>query len=366
MFLVMQREPFSIGLTITVLIAGVCIAGLLWFVPRWQVRNIPDLAPKERFDKENEARKTLAQIIGGVLVLVSLFSAAETLRVSQQQAAIAANNAKTAADQLRVAQDGQITGRFVAAIEQLGNKKDLRARLGAIYGLERVATESDRDYWPVMEILSSYVREERSPTKPGSQGVSSKEMPPPPADVVAAMNVIGRRAKAGLEFQAIHHLRIDLTGVNLMDLYLRRANLTAVDLRGAHLERANMFDCEYGDVDLSEARLGGARLQGADLSGAELAESYLDGALLDGATLPTMMMGTRLRAVSLRKVKNICAVKFDKTTGDDDTDVPDCVNRPPEWRTGAPDQWNKYEAEVASATAEIEAEAKAKKRLQLK
>jgi hypothetical protein len=51
----MQQELFSIRLIFTVILPAVlCAAGLLWFVPRWQVRNIVDLTPKDRFDKENE------------------------------------------------------------------------------------------------------------------------------------------------------------------------------------------------------------------------------------------------------------------------------------------------------------------------
>jgi len=35
----------------------------------------------------------------------------------------------------------------------------LELRLGGIYALERIAQESEKDYWPIMEVLTTYVRE---------------------------------------------------------------------------------------------------------------------------------------------------------------------------------------------------------------
>ena len=59
---------------------------------------------------------------------------------------------------MQVAQEGQITERFTRAIEQLGSEK-MAIRLGGIYALERIANDSDKDYWPIIETLTAYVRE---------------------------------------------------------------------------------------------------------------------------------------------------------------------------------------------------------------
>ena len=61
-------------------------------------------------------------------------------------------------------EDGRITDRFSKAVEQLGARnsdgsKQIEPRLGGIYALERIARDSARDAWPIMEILSAYVRE---------------------------------------------------------------------------------------------------------------------------------------------------------------------------------------------------------------
>jgi hypothetical protein len=41
----------------------------------------------------------------------------------------------------------------------LGDEKNRAVRLGGIYALERIAKNSETDYWSVMEVLSAYVRE---------------------------------------------------------------------------------------------------------------------------------------------------------------------------------------------------------------
>jgi hypothetical protein len=65
---------------------------------------------------------------------------------------------------IRVTEDGQVTERFTKAIEQLGSCKadgepNFDVRLGGIFSLERIARDSEKDHWTVMEVLSAYVRE---------------------------------------------------------------------------------------------------------------------------------------------------------------------------------------------------------------
>ena len=64
----------------------------------------------------------------------------------------------------RTAEDGRITDRFSTAVEQLGatNKdgsKQIEPRLGGIYSLERIASDSKRDARTILELLCAYVRE---------------------------------------------------------------------------------------------------------------------------------------------------------------------------------------------------------------
>jgi len=60
--------------TRALLLIGVGVVLALWLLPKWQVARSQGLSAENRFDRENEARKTLAQIIGGVFVLAGLYS----------------------------------------------------------------------------------------------------------------------------------------------------------------------------------------------------------------------------------------------------------------------------------------------------
>ena len=55
-------------------------------------------------------------------------------------------------------EQGQVTERYTKAIEQLGSDK-LDVRIGAIYALERVASDSARDHPTVMEVLTAFICE---------------------------------------------------------------------------------------------------------------------------------------------------------------------------------------------------------------
>jgi hypothetical protein len=55
---------------------------------------------------------------------------------------------------VEVTQEQQITERFTRAIDQLGNDK-LSVKLGGIYALERIAKDSPKDHWQVMEVLTA-------------------------------------------------------------------------------------------------------------------------------------------------------------------------------------------------------------------
>src|SRR3954471_6413642 len=105
----------------------------------------------------------------------------------------------------------------------LGSDK-LAARLGGIYALERIARESKRDHWPIMETLTAYVRtyaptqvkaqdasqsnQSRSPDKATSayagaaaegtteaaQGMAQDSHTHLAADIQAILTVLGKRA----------------------------------------------------------------------------------------------------------------------------------------------------------------------------
>ena len=116
--------------------------------------------------KDSQSLYHLALIVAGVigipLLAIRTFAANRSARAAVKAGQAALEQAKTAAErheeQTRADRERRITESFAKAVEQLGSDK-LETRLGGIYTLERIAQESEREYWPIMETLTAFVRE---------------------------------------------------------------------------------------------------------------------------------------------------------------------------------------------------------------
>jgi len=226
---------------------------------------------------------------------------------------------------------------------------NLEVRIGAIYALERIAQDSDRDHVQIMEILCAYIRqnapapteddwpeleikkgeddgplgadwEERLRTFHEAQDAAKAKLKPR-EDIQAALTVIGRRsdeqrkieAGPGRGEKALFLFDIPCPEYNLpeevhdpvaLDAYREvlwkwrdildeykghRLDLRNVDLRGADL----------AEGDLKGAKLDGAFLQGADLRAARFQGAVLKEVRLQGADLAH----ARLQAADLKWVR---------------------------------------------------------------
>jgi len=277
-----------------VLIVAAAIYVLI-YVPKMQVPICPPdqtgLPPKVCFDIENEARKTLAYILGGVLAIIGITLAHRRIRALERQVQIGQ-------EQLQVAQEGQITERFTRTIEQLGSDR-IEVRLGGIYALERIANDSDKDYWTIIETFTAYVRErapweelsQEAPKEAAGEEVAATELAPiklsdlysPPAtDIQAVLTVLGRRKyRFGQEEEKGP---LDLGCTALRQAFLRRAHLEGVRFMGANLRGADLIETHLERADFKHAHLQAASLQGADLEGADLKRAHLEFANLWEAT----------------------------------------------------------------------------------
>ncbi len=258
------RRAWTLARTAAVLLFAAAAAYGLWALLDWQldpgaVSTAPN-APT-RFEQREDFWTLYFFVIAGVVALLGVWFTWRRVAAAEQTAAAAESN-------VRVAQEGQITERFTRAIEQLG-RKELEVRLGAIYALERIARDSERDHWPVMEILTAYVRE-RSPWK---DDAPPKKDPKPTTDIQAVLTVIGRRKEE-------HREREEQRRLNLQNVDLRGA-----DLGSAHLERALLDEAHLEDARLGRAHLERASLFRAHLEGALLFRAHLEGALLVAAHL---------------------------------------------------------------------------------
>jgi hypothetical protein len=232
------RHPYLQAILAGVLGLGLLVL-ILWKVPKQQASGVQDM--KDRLTVENAARQTLAQIVGGAVLIAGLFFTWANLKITQE----------TATRNQAITREGQITDRFTKAIAQLGEQgpDKLAVRLGGIYALERIAKDSKDDHWPIMEVLTAYVRETApwlpKPPKdaqPSKGDQSPQEEPPtiheqrppkPAADIQAILTVLGRRTQSygNGEYQRLNLDSTDLQGADLSDARLEGAReLTTAQL----------------------------------------------------------------------------------------------------------------------------------------
>ena len=252
------------GIVVAVILILTAIVALLIFIPQWQAAHIADDAT--RLEREDNTRRTLAQIMGGTVGLVIIYITWQRLQVAREE--------------LQVAQEGQVTERFSRAIDHLGNES-LDVRLGAIYALERIARDSRQDHGPIMEILTAYVRE-HAPLPEDQQPADSTMRPT--TDIQAALTVIGRR-RTGYDppEQRLDLSNTDLRWANLVKAKLQEANFRGANLQWAFLRKSNLQEVIFFKADLQAADLTKSNLQGADLLLANLQRAYLIRAKLQTA-----------------------------------------------------------------------------------
>jgi uncharacterized protein YjbI with pentapeptide repeats len=247
-----------------------------------------------------------------------------------------------ARQQADVSQQTHLTELFTKAIEQLGAEKEtlneadisiripnLEVRIGAILALDRIANDSPKDYWRVIEVLSAYIRNNTRrgthaptldpPTRANILNVmASNEQKiqvwllsvlQPSTDIQLAIDVLGRRNPAGINYEKDLKLRVDLSGANLRKVKFSR---WYNDERGAS-------DSVFVNIDFSSAQLDGCHMVCADLSGcvferasmvgtnclgAKFRRSRIHEAKIDGATFT----GAEMLEVDVQACSGIGAI----------------------------------------------------------
>ena len=228
-----RRAVRVVGALVLIAVVVALLVALLFVFLNWYVA---PTKPSERKDLV----LAVAQILGGTALISGLYFTWRTLQVNRE---------------------GQITERFTRAIDQLGKVEDgqklFEIRVGGIYALERIARESEEDYWPIMEILTAYARQ-NAPWPPeggggkedatreqsaleGSGGTSeTTEAPALDPDILAITTLLRRRP---------HFYEHGEPG----PLELHKTNLYGADLRGANLFRANLSEANLSAANLSAA-----------------------------------------------------------------------------------------------------------------
>jgi hypothetical protein len=221
-------------------------------------------------------RGHVLQGLGGLALLGTLYFSARTLRLNRR---------------------GQVTERFTKAIEQLASEK-LAIRLGGIYALEQIALDSEELHWPVMEVLTAFLREnsatgsarsviealhdhlERATPLAWDPGEAGTMQPGLATDLQAIATVLGRRPEQRRRSEERTGRQLDLSGV-----WLPKARLAGAHLEGANLKGARLHWASFVGANLRGANLAGAHLYESHLEGAHLEEAYFGGANLVRASL---------------------------------------------------------------------------------
>lgn len=260
-------------------IAALSIAALLGLmvaiqvVPEWQVRRanvhssgtIPEAKPTaaDVAALENEMRKTLIQIVGGAFAIIALYFTYRRVKVSEQ---------------------GHITDRFTKAVEQLGattaeNKPNLESRLGAIYALERIAIDSPRDHWTIMEVLTAYVRQN---TAMQASENPAADITSPTTDIQAILTVLGRRPR-GNKREKDRSLNLQNCDLNRGDF--SKANMDGADFSGSLLREASFYSGSFRHAKFSRVKAERTTFQSADLQFSDFDSAELKQASFENADL---------------------------------------------------------------------------------
>ena len=324
-----MRISKSFGKFLVMLLSFIAFAVALWLIPKAQapgwvtlpstsvgdsvqrsVVQAENQARKERFLAENEARKTLAQILGGGFFLLTAYLTWRTVRATEQNLTIAREN-------LNATQDRQNAERFAKATESLDNTRtdqtpNISVRLGGIYALERLARDSGRDHWNVVEVVAAYLREHAALRTP-LPAAAHPDHPRQRVDIQAAITVLGRRGHRRTERHRVDLHSCDLRWIRMRDANFDWVNLADANLSGAKLERASLRSARLSRITLADADLRNTnlsvaddqgkttRLRGANLSNADFGHSDLRSVDFSKANMNGVkLIGANLEGANLR------------------------------------------------------------------
>ena len=271
------------------------VAQLVALLSETQTSASADIAPPSQIGKPDDPT-AIRDLSYAIAVLLGVLVAASTvpfalIRVWINDRTIKAAERSTAAAErtTNAAEQGLITDRINNAVTGLGVEKtvkqtapdgkitentdaNIEVRLGAVYALERISQDSDRDHMQIMEILCAYIRT-NAPWDMDTDAPLDPETPTPfkkpRADIQAALTVIGRRAPDKIALERHKGFWLDLRDV---------------DLRGADLRDGDFAQAQFWRSNFQFAVLIRTNLKGANLWDATLSYAHLDQTLFDAKT----------------------------------------------------------------------------------
>ncbi len=279
--------------------------------PGWQACGLTQPTPAARADRTGKAavftreEETMTAYVAApsgahglipVAVVVSLITAGGTFIVGWLNLRGQKETFKWQRDhatkQIDLMQSGQITYRFMRAIEHLGSSSS-QVRIGGIFALERIARESPPDRPHIVSTLAALVRERLPALAVGDGGYVQVLMQRAP-DAQAAMTALCRPPLSDDRRDSSEIGGLDLSRTDLRRASLKNADLRGANLWGAHLENADLRRADLTHSNLNNAHFGtitpgqpgferGTDLRHATLTRAQLNNTYdFSAALTEG------------------------------------------------------------------------------------
>ncbi|AUR11904.1 putative low-complexity protein [Phaeobacter inhibens] len=303
------------------------------------VRRLVDLLGNElaKAEPQAEALRFLAHSIG---ILVAILAGSATIFFASIR--VWTNERNTTATE-----QGLITDRINKAVEGLGAEKtvkrqrrgstgqlqyrrktngdldydqpvmeeitepNLEVRIGALYGLERIAHDSLRDHLQIIEIIYAYVRnnarsdhapkpfyeeyQELAQNTPDYQGLNDHQIAerlgignpteelqpwrariwaanlrPMREDIQTALRTIARRTDQQKLVEQLAGFAPDLSKTNLQGANLENIDFSQHNLHGVRLDGSRLRRVNFNGADLSNSWFTGAELKDCELSGANI------------------------------------------------------------------------------------------------
>jgi hypothetical protein len=327
-------------------IGGLALYFLLGLFLWWIFQAYVDPSAIQDPSKEATAKKDLLQALGfimaGVAGAIGIYFTWRGQRITKNNLQLTQHaqeqnqrntlaQLKNAQKELDITHRGQITERFTRAIDQLGNEKP-EVRIGGIYALESIAKESKEHYWPIIEILASYLQTRAKSSLVDAEISKSsweeddedRRHQHPFPDAQAALYVLARRD---------HNLDpTDGRFINLSSTDLRNADLRGANLRGARLRQVKLNGAILRDVAFEEAVLSGASLEKAKLERATFTKANLRKAQLRKADLEEAdFTEANLRSADLSGAEKLKQEQINVAFGSNETKLSDHLKHPAAW-----------------------------------
>lgn len=262
---------------------------VLWELPKTQVPHDLSITEFQRQQLLLDARKTNAQILGGAALLLGFYFTWRNLKATEE---------------------GKITERFTRAVDQLGSDK-IEQRVGSIFALERLASDSRKDHASILELICTFLRHRE-------RGEEEAELYKVPIGVVEDQHVkLWRKVEKskGWAARAPEDVRAGVSVLRRNREILRPPHvldLSDADLRRVNLEGAQLQGVVLAGVHGEYINLEKADLRGADLSSSDFKRSYFDKADLRGALVEDANFARALlRKADLRGIKLVQTQEYE-------------------------------------------------------